>query len=434
MIFTPNLTPLVRLGSTIYPFNTWMVVLTIWIILTIILIRFNTKKNVYFLVLITALILILTGFFLVDNFLIIYIFFEMSIIPTFFLIIGWGGQPERLLARWYFMLYTIVGSLPIIASLIIIENVKFRLNINQYYLLIAKYPHLLLIQFIPFCVKIPMWGAHIWLPKAHVEAPVRGSIILAGLLLKTGGYGIIKYSIAFTPNLLVMNSIYSINLWSLVVVRLICLTLVDIKLIIAYTSIAHIALMTIALLSMREIGLLGSKLIIISHGLISPLLFAMAHINYKRANSRNLLLHKGIISSVTAIWFLALAGNIAAPPSLNLVREIFIRFALTKWRMLSLVFIGVATILRACYRLYIYSAISGYSDKVNNFPNSGEKTTMAMLLTPSFLFFSCVNIICSRSFKKRLFCKLKMYIPATRCHPPPYVIRKIGWGYILDLI
>lgn len=408
MIFTPNLTPLVRMGTTTYPFNYWIIVLTIWVTITIVLIRLNTKKIRYFLVVLTALILILTGFFLVDNFLIIYIFFEISIIPTFFLIIGWGTQPERLLARWYFMLYTIVGSLPIIAALIIIENVKFSLNIEMYYLLIAKYPYLYLVQFIPFCVKIPIWGAHLWLPKAHVEAPVRGSIILAGLLLKTGGYGIMKYSIAFTPNLLVINSLYSINLWSLLVVRLICLTLVDIKLIIAYTSIAHMALITIALLRIRNIGLLGAKLIIISHGLISPLLFGIAYINYKRSSSRNLLMHKGIIASTTAIWFMGLAGNMAAPPSLNLVGEIFIRFALTKWRMLSLGFIGIATILRASYSLYLYSAISGYSDKINNSPSSGEKTAIIILLTPAYIIFSCVNIICSRSFKKRLFCKLKM--------------------------
>ena len=396
------------MGSTAYPFNYWMIVLTIWVTIAIVLIRLNTKKIRYFLVVLTALILILTGFFLVDNFLIMYIFFEISIIPTFFLIMGWGTQPERLLARWYFMLYTIVGSLPIIAALIIIENVKFSLNIEMYYLLIAKYPYLYLVQFIPFCVKIPIWGAHLWLPKAHVEAPVRGSIILAGLLLKTGGYGIMKYSIAFTPNLLVINSLYSINLWSLLVVRLICLTLVDIKLIIAYTSIAHMALITIALLRIRNIGLLGAKLIIISHGLISPLLFAIAYINYKRSNSRNLVMHKGIIASTTAIWFIGLAGNMAAPPSLNLVGEIFIRFALTKWRMLSLGFIGIATILRASYSLYLYSAISGYSDKINNSPSSGEKTAIIMLLTPAYIIFSCVNIICSRSFKKRLFCKLKM--------------------------
>ena len=370
--------------------------------------RLKTKKITYFLVVLSALMLILTAFFLVDNFLLIYIFFEISIIPTFFLIIGWGSQPERLLARWYFIIYTIVGSLPIIATLVIIENVKFNLNINIYYLLVAKYPYLYLVQFIPFCVKIPMWGTHLWLPKAHVEAPVRGSIILAGLLLKTGGYGIIKYSMAFAPNLLVINSLYSINLWSLLVVRLICLTLVDIKLIIAYTSIAHIALISIALLRMRDIGLLGAKLIIISHGLISPLLFAMAYINYKRASSRNLLMHKGIIASITAMWFIGLAGNIAAPPSLNLVGEIFIRFALTKWRFLSLGFIGIATILRASYSLYLYSAISGYIEKVNNTPTSGEKTAMTMLLTPAYIIFSCVNIICSRSFKKRLFCKLKM--------------------------
>ena len=396
------------MGSTAYPFNYWMIVLTIWVTIAIVLIRLNTKKIRYFLVVLTALILILTGFFLVDNFLIMYIFFEISIIPTFFLIMGWGTQPERLLARWYFMLYTIVGSLPIIAALIIIENVKFSLNIEMYYLLIAKYPYLYLVQFIPFCVKIPIWGAHLWLPKAHVEAPVRGSIILAGLLLKTGGYGIMKYSIAFTPNLLVINSLYSINLWSLLVVRLICLTLVDIKLIIAYTSIAHMALITIALLRIRNIGLLGAKLIIISHGLISPLLFAIAYINYKRSNSRNLVMHKGIIASTTAMWFIGLAGNMAAPPSLNLVGEIFIRFALTKWRMLSLGFIGIATILRASYSLYLYSAISGYSDKINNSTSSGEKTAIIMLLTPAYIIFSCVNIICSRSFKKRLFCKLKM--------------------------
>jgi len=393
MIFSPNLTPLVRMRSTAYPFNYWIIVLTIWVTITITLIRLNTKKIKYFLVVLTALILILTGFFLVDNFLTMYIFFEISIIPTFFLIIGWGTQPERLLARWYFMLYTIVRSLPIIAALIIIENVKFSLNIEMYYLLIAKYPYLYLVQFIPFCVKIPIYGAHLWLPKAHVEAPVRGSIILAGLLLKTGGYGIIKYSVSFTPNLLVINSLYSINLWSLLVVRLICLTLVDIKLIIAYTSIAHIALITIALLRIRNIGLLGAKLIIISHGLISPLLFAIAYINYKRSSSRNLLMHKGIIASTTAIWFMGLAGNMAAPPSLNLVGEIFIRFALTKWRMLSLSFFGIATMLRASYSFYIYSAISGSSEKMNNFPNSGEKTAIIMLLTPAYVIFSSVNMI-----------------------------------------
>lgn len=408
LIYTPNVSPLISIGTTIYPFNSWIIILTIWVTITIVLIRLNTKKINFFMLVLTALILILTAFFLVDNFLIMYIFFEISIIPTFFLIMGWGTQPERLLARWYFIIYTIVGSLPIIATLVIIENVKFSLSIRQYYMLISKYPYLYLVQFIPFCVKIPIWGTHLWLPKAHVEAPVRGSIILAGLLLKTGGYGMIKYSIAFAPNLLVINALYSINLWSLLVVSLICLTLVDIKLIIAYTSIAHIALITMALLTIRDIGLLGAKLMIISHGLISPLLFALAYVNYKRASSRNLLIHKGIITSITAIWFIGLAGNMAAPTSLNLVGEIFIRFALTKWRILSLIFIGIATILRASYRLYLYSAISGYSEKINNPPSSGEKFAMIILLVPAYIIFSCVNIICSRSFKKHLFCKLKM--------------------------
>lgn len=406
--------PLIYVSAVVSPFirfsqfNCWMILLTLWVLACIVCIRLNYQREKIkfkkFILTVVSLALILVFFFITDRLLIIYIVFEASLIPTFYLILSWGYQPERLQAGVYFMIYTIVASLPLLICILTIKvSVTFSLYTIVLDLVERKIllPHSALCVFWPLCiltaflVKIPMWGVHIWLPKAHVEAPVRGSIILAGLLLKIGGYGMIMLlPFCFGPGF--GRFINSINLWAVVIVSLVCITLVDIKSLIAYTSVIHMALITLALINYSEIGRLGAILIMICHGLTSPIIFRLAYVNYKSTNTRNFLIHKGINSNTTPLvifWFLALAANIRAPTSLNLVSEIVIRFALVKVTFIAALFVGIGTIIRGAYNLYLFSAIMGDSIKNRTGLLDSEKIVITIKRIPTYGLFMLINSI-----------------------------------------
>ena len=388
-------------------FNCWIILLTLWVLVCMVCIRLNYQrdKNKFkkFILTVVSLTIILVFFFITDNLLLIYIIFEASLIPTFYLILSWGYQPERLQAGVYFMIYTIVASLPLLICILIIKVSNFSLYMIVLDLVERKIfmPLSAFNTFWPLCiltaflVKIPMWGVHIWLPKAHVEAPIRGSIILAGLLLKIGGYGMIKM-LPFCFGFIVARFVNSINLWAVVIVSLVCMSLVDIKSLIAYTSVIHMALITLALINYSEIGRLGAILIMICHGLTSPMIFRLAYINYKNTHTRNLLIHKGINSNTTPLvffWFLALAANIRAPTSLNLVSEIIIRFALVKVTLIASLVVGIGTIMRGAYNLYLYSAILGDNKKVRAGLLNSEKLVITIKRIPTYGLFMLINSI-----------------------------------------
>lgn len=340
--------------------------LRIWIIFIIIVARERVKilNNFHSVFIFVNLILLVRLIFRFRalNYLFFYIRFEVSLIPTLILILGWGYQPERIQAGVYMLFYTLTLSLPLLVSLLYIFYESGTLVINFNLKLLSQDFRRVIWYFsrvIAFLVKLPIYVFHLWLPKAHVEAPVAGSIILAGVLLKLGGYGLIRLLPMFQKMRIFYSWLWvSLSLWGGVVVSLLCLRQVDMKALIAYSSVVHISLVLCGLIIFRFWGFIGSVVVMVGHGLCSSGLFCLANIVYERLGRRSLLIRKGLLRFIPRIglwWFLIRVGNIAAPPSLNLVGEVRLIIRLVRWRRLSILVLALVSFFGARYTLYIYS-------------------------------------------------------------------------------
>ena len=274
----------------------------------------------------------------------------------------WGYQPERLEAGTYLIIYTITASLPLLISLLIIQkqtgSISWLLSPH-----IGTQSILLNLSLIlAFLAKIPIYPLHLWLPKAHVEAPVAGSIILARVLLKLGVYGLIRI-IIIIPKVIeqLRLRLITISLGGALLTSIICVRTLDVKILIAYASVRHIGILTAALITNSKWGFTGAIIIIIAHGIARSGLFTLANYHYEVVNTRNLLLFRGLLflsPSIRIMWFIIIIINIAAPPSLNLLSEIFIISSIWISNPLTGLFLFFIPFFSVVYSLVLYTTLT----------------------------------------------------------------------------
>nr|YP_010591370.1 NADH dehydrogenase subunit 4 [Agriotes hirayamai]QEH58443.1 NADH dehydrogenase subunit 4 [Agriotes hirayamai] len=340
----------------------FMILLSVWICALMIMASEKLNSDNYFFnFFLFVLLMLMFSLFMTFgamNIFVFYLFFEISLIPTLILILGWGYQPERIQAGMYMFFYTLFASLPM---MIAVFYIYYKFNSLDFFFLNSCIDSVFLYlctNFV-FLVKIPMFFVHLWLPKAHVEAPVSGSMILAGIMLKLGGYGFLRFMSIFMLVGVKINFFFVvISLFGGFVISLICLRQTDIKSLVAYSSVSHMGLVLGGIMTMNIWGYYGAFIMMIAHGLCSSGLFCLANITYERLGSRSLFLNKGLINlmpSMSLWWFLLVSSNMAAPPSFNLLGEVMLINSLVSWGLMTIIMLMLVSFFSACYTLYLYS-------------------------------------------------------------------------------
>nr|YP_009054539.1 NADH dehydrogenase subunit 4 [Caridina gracilipes]AIJ50614.1 NADH dehydrogenase subunit 4 [Caridina gracilipes] len=343
-----------------------LILLSFWIITLVVLssnkILETKEHSSLFLLVNIALLVSLILAFSSQDYLLFYICFETSLIPTLILILGWGYQPERLQAGIYMLFYTLFGSLPLLVSLISLYKVGGTLVFGLVPLVSAGgvVPFIWYIcSIFAFLVKLPMFMVHLWLPKAHVEAPVAGSMILAGVLLKLGGYGLMRVCPIFVAISMSWSWVWiTLGVVGGTIVSMMCLRQADIKALIAYSSVAHMGMVLCGFMLFSWWGLKGAVAVMVGHGLCSSGLFCLANMVYERLGSRSLMISKGLVNfmpSMTLWWFLLSIGNMAAPPTINLLGEINLVMSIVSWCKLSALPLAILCFFSAAYTLFMFS-------------------------------------------------------------------------------
>nr|ARO35462.1 NADH dehydrogenase subunit 4 [Photinus pyralis] len=393
----------------------YMILLSFWITLLMMMASKKASTQFYsglfsFVILLLMISLYLT--FSSINIFIFYLFFEISLIPTLMLILGWGYQPERIQAGMYMFMYTLLGSLPMMISLFYFYD---SMNSLEFVFLdLAKSSYIYLCVIFVFLVKFPMYFVHLWLPKAHVEAPISGSMILAGVMLKLGGYGLMRFmKIYLMINLNLNILIMVIGLLGGSIISLLCLRQEDMKSLIAYSSVAHMGMALAGFMSLNLWGFLGGFIMLISHGLCSSGLFCVANISYERVHSRSMFLNKGLLNlmpSMSLWWFLLCSSNMAAPPSLNLVAEILLINSLISFCGITMICIALISFFSGGYSLYLYSQTQHGDFNQGLFSFSSGETREYLLLAmhwvPLNLIFVMTDlfVIYLSSLMKMMIC------------------------------
>lgn len=305
-----------------------------------------------------------------------YISFEAIIIPMFLVIGVWGAREEKIRAGYYFFLYTAIGSILLLISILYIS---YTHGTTDYLLLIKqtieeKWQYFIFLTFfLSFAAKIPLVPFHIWLPLAHVEAPVSGSVILAGLLIKLGAYGFIRFALPLTPiaaqyfaPFIITLAIISIIYASLTTIRQ-----TDLKRIIAYSSVAHMGVATLAIFTFSSLGIQASIFLQIAHGVVSSALFILVTILYEHHHSRLVKYYRGITLTMpiySAVFLIFTLANIGTPLSANFIGEFLSLLAGFGINSVAAILASSGMVLSACYALFLMGRIcfGQFSPYLNN--------------------------------------------------------------------
>ena len=307
---------------------------------------------------------VMIGMFSSVDILLFYIFFEAVLIPMYLIIGIWGGE-RRIYASFKFFLYTFLGSVLMLIAIVAIYRITDSMSIaglqgNYFSRNIQIY--LWFAFFASFAVKIPMWPFHTWLPDAHVEAPTAGSVILAGVLLKMGGYGFIRFSLGMLPEASEYFSplIMALSVIAVVYTSLVALAQTDIKKLIAYSSVAHMGLVTIGIFVVNSQGLEGAMVQMISHGVVSGALFLCVGVIYDRMHTRDINFYGGLVNRMpiyATVFMIFMLGSVGLPGTSGFVGEFLVIVGAFQYS--SIVVIGAASgvVLSAVYMLYLYKRI-----------------------------------------------------------------------------
>ena len=307
---------------------------------------------------------VMIGMFSSVDILLFYIFFEVVLIPMYLIIGIWGGD-RRIYASFKFFLYTLLGSVLMLIAIIAIYRLTNSMSIENLqgnYFAKNVQMYLWLAFFASFAVKIPMWPFHTWLPDAHVEAPTAGSVILAGVLLKMGGYGFIRFSLGMLPEASQYFSplVMTLSIVAVVYTSFVALAQTDIKKLIAYSSVAHMGLVTIGIFIVNTQGLEGAMIQMISHGVVSGALFLCVGVIYDRMHTRDINFYGGLVNRMpiyATVFMIFMLGSVGLPGTSGFIGEFLVIVGAFKYS--SIVVIGSATgiVLSAVYMLYLYKRI-----------------------------------------------------------------------------
>ena len=320
-----------------------------------------------FLVLETLMI----GVFAALDLMLFYVFFEAGLIPMFLIIGVWGG-PRRVYASYKFFLYTLLGSVLMLVAMLAMYWQAGTSDITL--LLDHRFPAamqnwLWVAFFASFAVKMPMWPVHTWLPDAHVEAPTAGSVILAGILLKMGGYGFLRFSVPMMPlaSELYAPFVFTLSVVAIIYTSLVALVQEDVKKLIAYSSVAHMGYVTMGIFSMNVQGIEGSIFQMVSHGFVSAALFLCVGVVYDRMHTREIAAYGGLVNRMPwyAVAFLVFTmANVGLPGTSGFVGEFLTLLGAYKANSWVAFFATTGVILSAAYALWLYrKVVFGKLDK-----------------------------------------------------------------------
>jgi NADH-quinone oxidoreductase subunit M len=307
---------------------------------------------------------LMIGVFCALDFVLFYLFFEAMLIPMFLIIGVWGGQ-RRIYSAFKFFLYTLVGSVLLLVAMLTMYFTAGTTSIPElmdYGFPVEMQRWLWLAMFASFAVKVPMWPFHTWLPDAHVEAPTAGSVILAGVLLKMGGYGFLRFSLPMLPDATVYFTplIYTLSIIAIIYTSLVALVQEDMKKLIAYSSVAHMGFVTLGVFALNQQGIEGGIYTMLSHGIVSAALFLCVGVVYDRIHTRLIARYGGLVNRMPVyafIFMVFMLASVGLPGTSGFVGEFLVFIGLFQDNTWVAFLATTGIILGATYMLWLYRRV-----------------------------------------------------------------------------